>query len=264
MNIVLFTHDPVYAGAASRAGVHALVVDWEQRDKHRRQAGFDTEINQAGPDELRAVRRAAPEARIICRINNHPDTLADEATLAQELGADELLLPMVKTTGEIERALETLRPGVSLGILAETPDAISLGTQLAAYPLARVYVGLNDLHILRGQGHLFSPLTDGTLDRLRSDWTGHLSVAGVTLPDRGSPLPCRVLMGELARIGCDYLVGRRSFRRDIPPERIAEGLAAIHEEWSRLTARDARQIAEDRVLFLQSMNAMPTRNSACV
>lgn len=249
MELLLFTHDPDYAAAAATAGVDALVVDWEHRGKQSRQDGFDTEINFAGPDELAAIRRAAPGARVICRINNTPGR-REEARLAQELGADEILLPMVRNLDEVMETMDALLPGRSLGVMAETAAGLALAPELAGLPLARVYAGLNDLRIERGSGGLFDPLSDGTLDRFRSIWRGRFSAAGATLPEKGAPVPCRLLLGELVRLECDYLVSRRSFRRDIPKERLPEGVAAIRAAWTALRARSPERTAEDREAFL--------------
>jgi len=249
VNLQLFTHDPAYAAAATRAGVAGIIVDWEFRAKDRRQAGFDTEINEGVPETLAAIR-AATDAPVICRINNCPESRRHELLLACQLGANEVLLPMVRTLAEVQHCLAVLPPGRKLGILVETGESLALAAELSALPLSRVYVGLNDLLIQRGSGHLFSPLIDGTLDRFRAAYTGHFSVAGFTLPEKGHPIPCRLLMAELARIGCDYGVARRSFRRDIPLDQLPSGVAAIQSEWRALQLRDASIVESDHQAFV--------------
>lgn len=248
MNLVLFSHDPAYARAAVEAGVHAILVDWEFRSKERRQAGFDTEINQGTPTDLAAIR-AATRGRIICRINNDAATRRDELRLACELGADEVLLPMVHSLAEVYDCLDVLPADRQLSILAETEESLWMARDFSGMKLGRVYLGLNDLLIQRGRGHLFHPLIDGTMDRFRADYRGPLSVAGVTLPDNGHPIPCRLLMAELARLGCDYGVCRRSFRRDIPLEKLSTGVAAINAEWEVLQRRTELQRETDRQAF---------------
>ena len=95
MQILLFSHDPIYASAAVAAGVARVVVDWEWRGKAERQAGWNTQINGATVDDLRAMHATAGD-RVICRINNSPDRVAEcrlaidnghvVAVLAQEVG----------------------------------------------------------------------------------------------------------------------------------------------------------------------------------
>ncbi len=258
MNLVLFSQDPIYARAAVAAGVNAILVDWEFRAKKRRQAGFDTEINQGTPADLAAIR-AATTGRIICRINNDAATRRDELRLACELGADEVLLPMVQSMAEVYDCLEVLPPGRQLSLMAETVESLAMAKDLDGLKLGRVYLGLNDLMILRGRGHLFDPLLDGTMDVFRSAYSGPLSVAGVTLPDQGCPIPCQLLMAELARLGCDYGVCRRSFRRDIPLEKLPMGVAAINAEWETLRRRTDIERETDRQTF-QSLVGKITAN----
>jgi hypothetical protein len=257
VNLQLFTHDPAYAAAATRAGVAGIIVDWEFRAKERRQAGFDTEINEGTSETLAAIR-AATDAPVICRINNHPESRRHELLLACQLGADEVLLPMVRTLAEVQDCLAVLPPGRKLGILAETGESLALAAELSSLPLSRVYVGLNDLLIQRGSGHLFSPLIDGTLKRFRDAYTGHLSVGGVTLPEKGHPISSRLLMAELARIGCDYGVARRSFRRDIPLDQLPAGVAAIQAEWRALRLRPTSVVESDRQAFVTCIHSIIT------
>ncbi|MBC8041619.1 MAG: hypothetical protein H7Y06_13830 [Opitutaceae bacterium] len=264
MNIQLFSHDPDYAAAAIQAGVNGIVVDWEFHSKEQRQAGFDTEINE-GTSENLAIIRAATSAHVICRINNHPGTRRRELLLACELGADEVLLPMVRTAAEVIDCLDVLPSGRKLGILVETIDALALADRFSSLPLSRVYVGLNDLLIQRGSGHLFSPLIDGTLDRFRVTYSGPLSVAGVTLPEKGSPISSRLLLAELARLGCNYGVARRSFRRDISLDQLPAGVAAIQSEWQALRQRTVSQVKSDRRAFIIQVQSIiaQTRRPAC-
>ena len=106
-------------------------------------------MNNHTEEHLRAVR-ALTGARVLCRINAFGPGTAEEVEQAVEAGADELLLPMVRTPEEVERTLALVDGRAGLGILVETRDAIAAADELARLPLSRVYVGLNDLSIDRG------------------------------------------------------------------------------------------------------------------
>ncbi len=255
MKIFLFSHDTTYAAAAMEAGVDGIIVDWEFRDKDRRQAGYNTEINEGDCEHLRAMRTAT-NGHLICRINNTHDLRRSEALMAAELGANEILLPMVRHIEEVQECLDTVPETCRVSILAETVESLDMASALSRLPLARVYAGLNDLFIQRQSPHLFSPLTDGTLEKFRSQFPGSFSAAGVTLPECGSPVPCELIMGELARLGCDYTVARRSFRRDIPLTKLAGGVRAIRSKWNELLARSPSQIAADRQRFVRSIDQL--------
>ena len=147
--LFLFTRDPALAREATAAGVDGLVVDWERRGKRERQAGADTEIRADTPADLAAVREST-EAPIVCRVDGPGAGCERGIEKAIELGADEVLLPMVRAPDEVERALERVDGRCGLGILVETEEAVRSAATLGRFPLSRVYVGLNDLMIDRG------------------------------------------------------------------------------------------------------------------
>jgi citrate lyase beta subunit len=147
------------------AGASGIVVDWERRGKVRRQAGADTQINADTPDDLAAVRAAQP-GTVLCRVNRWSRWTPAEIDLAIGLGADEILLPMVRRPEEVDQALDVVDGRCGLGILVETTEAVRRVDELVQRPLRRVYVGLNDLMIDRGGGALFLALVDGTVDRV--------------------------------------------------------------------------------------------------
>lgn len=250
--LFLFTHEPDYGAAAIRAGVAGIVVDWEWRGKAARQRGVDTEVNRGTPQDLAAMRSAFA-GHLICRINNEPGMRLADLRLACALGANEVWLPMVRRVDEVEQCLDALGPGIALGVLAETREAMQMGRALSGLPLARVYIGLNDYRIDRGNAGLFDPLLDGTVDRFRDEFCGALGVAGVTDPERGRPLPQRLLLAEMARLRCGFGVGRRSFRADVPPAALAAAVERIGREYAALLARDAAGIQGDRSLLFQAL-----------
>jgi len=243
--LLLFHVEPRFVRDAMAAGVDAVVVDWEQAGKALRQSGFDTQVNRHTVEDLSRVRAATP-ARVICRVNNGP-TRNDEITLALDAGADEVLLPMVRSTGEVDDALTRVRERARLGILIETPEAVELASELARRPLARVYVGLNDLAICRGTRNIFVAVADGTVERVRGAVppTTPFGFAGLTLPDRGQPIPCRLLIGELARLGCDFSFLRRSFLADIAGRDLAVEVPRLRAALAGARTRATAQVEAD-------------------
>jgi hypothetical protein len=119
--------------------------------------------------------------------------------------------------------------------------------ELVMRPLSRVYVGLNDLRIDRGSDELFEPLVDGTVDQVRSHvGQSRFGVAGLTLPDRGSPVPSRLLAGELSRIGADFTFLRRSFLADTGGRQLTPAVSTIRTHLAELATRTATQELADR------------------
>jgi hypothetical protein len=214
MELFLFTVDPAFGRDVVAAGATGVVVDWERRGKARRQRGEGTQINADTPDDL-ARMRAATGGRLLCRVNAMGPWSRAEIDVAVARGADEILLPMVRTADQVDRALDLVDGRCGLGILIETQDAVERAAELARRPLARVYVGLNDLRIDRRSDNLFEPLTDGTVDAVRAAVPGRFGVGGLTLPGGGAPVPTALLGAELVRLGTDFTFLRRAFTADM-------------------------------------------------
>ena len=262
LDLLLFTVDPVRAAGAVRAGVAGVVVDWEARGKSRRQEGEGTEVNAHTPEDLARVRAAVPvgAGRVVVRLDGAGAHTRAQVDRALALGADELLLPMVRTPDDVDLALEAVAGRCGLGILVETQDAVDAVDALAQRPLARVYVGLNDLRIDRGRpvgaAHLFAPLVDGTVDAVRAAvGSTPFGVAGLTRTGGGAPVATRLLAGELARLDASFTFLRRSFCADVP-------LAAMCREVPRMLAgveqarrRSAAQVLADRAALVAAVGA---------
>lgn len=226
--LVLFSVDPELIRPAVDAGVRSVIVDWEFRDKETRQAGAGTEINRHGVRELVGVRAATP-ANVMVRINAFGQHTAGEIGRALDGGADELLLPMVRSLEEVESTLTIVGGRCALGILVETTSACDLAAGLGRLPLSRVYMGFNDLAIDRRSDSIFEPLVDGTLERVRPHFDVPFGFGGLTRPDRGEPIPCRLLISEMIRHDCAFSFLRRSFHRDV-------ALPEVHRQVARLLA----------------------------
>jgi hypothetical protein len=214
VDLFLFTVEPGWGADVVAAGATGIVVDWERRGKARRQLGEGTQINADTPEDL-ARMRAATAGRLLCRINGFGPWTAGEIDEAVARGADEILLPMVRSTEEVDRTLDAVAGRCGLGILIETQDAVDRAAALARRPLSRIYVGLNDLRIDRRSTELFRPLVDGTVDAVRAEVAQAFGVGGLTLPGGGFPVPSDLLAAELVRLGADFTFLRRSFTADI-------------------------------------------------
>lgn len=255
LELLLFTHDVGLATRAVAAGIDAIVIDWERNGKHARQRWADTEINDGTVDDLRRMR-AATRARIVCRINPLDDRTPREVDAAIEAGADELLLPMVRSGDDVERALEVVAGRVDLGVMVETLDAVSRARELAGQPVSRVYLGLNDLAIERGSPSIFTALVDGTVDDVRAAFDVPFGVAALTVPEGGEPLRCRLLIGELARLRCEFSILRRSFRRDIVGRQLDVELSRIRAAVSEAASRSLLEVGSARAELVQAVREL--------
>ena len=245
MDLYLFTTDVDYAREALAAGIDGLVVDWEHLGKHHRQAGADTEVNHDTVEDLVRLRRAI-EAPVLVRIHAAGEASAREVEEAIDGGATEILLPMVRSVDEVAHVLELIEGRCGLGILIETVDAVRLAAGLCELPLARVYVGLNDLSIDRGVANIFTSVADGTVETVRRGCARPFGFGGLTHPDEGSPIPARLLISEMVRLDCAFSFVRRSFRRDAQRYGVAEVVRALREEIDAARERPRAELLANR------------------
>jgi len=246
----VFTVDPFFAATAVGAGAAGVIVDWERRGKRERQARADTQVNDDTATDLARVR-AATSGTVLCRVNGWGAGSEAEIAQAVGLGADEVLLPMVRRPEEVDAALAALAAlggRCRLGILVETTEAVRRVDELVRRPVSRVYVGLNDLMIDRGGRTLFAALVDGTVDRVRAAVPPGVpfGVAGLTLPEAGRPVPCRLLAAELARLDASFTFLRRSFHADVAGRDLAVELPRVTGAVAEARVRPPRQQEADR------------------
>ena len=254
MDLFLFTVDPSFGSAVVAAGAAGVVVDWERRGKARRQAGEGTQINADTPADLSRMR-AAIDGRVLCRVNAWGPWTPAEIDVAVTRGADEVLLPMVRTPAEVDRALDAVDGRCGLGILVETQDAVARVRELARRPLSRVYLGLNDLRIDRRSDNLFAPLVDGTVDAVRAAVPGPFGVGGLTLPGRGAPVPGHLLAAELVRADADFTFLRRSFTADMSGRDPYVEVPRLISSLTALRAAPADLVAERRSALVDVVSA---------
>jgi hypothetical protein len=259
LDLLLFTTDVSLARSAISAGVAGIVVDWERSGKEERQVGFDTLVAQDSPEDLERIRRGV-SAPVICRLDPLGQWSAEQVELAVELGADELLLPMIRSPAEVERALNLVDDRCGVGFMLETIDALACADELASLPVSRVYVGLNDLAIERGSQSLFTALADGTVESVRESFSNiPFGFAGPGVPDSEAtanfPVPPALLLGELARLRADFTTLRRSFWRYVEGRDVAVALATMASAAQAAASRDAETVARDHTALVAAVEA---------
>ncbi len=252
--LLLFATEAQFIRRAVAAGVDGIIVDCEYIGKEARQAGADTEINHHTFADLRRVR-ACTSGPVLCRINRYGEITAGEVEQAIAAGADEILLPMVQTASEVERVLGQVRGRCGVGILVETLPALSIVEELGQLPLSRVYLGLNDLGIARKTPNIFTAVADGTLEYVRQHFRVPFGFGGVTLPERGYPIPCQLLMGELSRLGCSFTFLRRSFWADTRGRNLNVEVPRIRAALQAADQRPAPLVARDRIALYEAIAA---------
>lgn len=233
--------------ASLEGGAKGIVVDFETHGKADRQQGFDTQINDHDWHDLRDVKEDL-NAYVICRINGTNDNTEAEVMQALHLGADEILIPMIRKLSEVTTILHLVKEKAHVSVMIETLEAINITRQLDQLPLARVYVGLNDLRICRGSDSIFSAIEDGTVESIREmiKYTP-FGFGGLTTPGFGTPLPVEHFLHEMTRLDCQFTFLRRSFFQDTAKKNIQEELFKISEAIQLSMNRDEESIKQGKL-----------------
>ena len=249
LTTVLFETAPERVTRSLETGISDFLVDWEWRGKERRQNEFDTEINSQTVEELAALV-SIPGATAWCRINSFGPWTSEEVEIAITEGVSVLLLPMVRSVWEVEEFLRLVGGRCRAGILIETKEALHGAAEIAKCPLDVVFVGLNDLMISFGTPSIFTALASGILDTARKRLSVPLfGLGGVTVLDRGKPLPCAVFLQEMARLHCNMTFMRRSYKRDIVGRDAGREMRALKAYWRQLAKRTSSQVKADHRIF---------------
>lgn len=255
-SLYVFSVEPEVIQCVTAAGAAGVIVDCEYRGKEARQAGYDTQINRHCIEQVRRVREATNKT-VICRINGFGPTTVEEVEEAIDCGADEILLPMVRKIREVENTLKLVNGRCGVGIMVENMSAACIVDELAELPLSRAYIGLNDLSINRKSPNIFTALADGTAECIRNAFSIPVGFAALTLPDKGYPIPCRLLMGELARLHCDFSILRRAFFADTEGQDRGVALSRIQAAMQQAFARNAVETIQDREALQEAIAAWP-------
>lgn len=260
----LFSSDPRLLEELGRhpKAVGAVVVDWERRGKEERQAaamariGTDTQIGADSPEDLARVV-ATVDVPVICRINAVGPHTAEEVRQASDLGAHEVLVPMVRRVEEVEEVLRLAGGRVGVGVMVETTDAVRMAASIGKLPIERAYLGLMDLALDRNSPTIFAAVADGTVAAVRAEFDVPFGFGGLTVPGGGDPLPTLALIAEMDRLGCDFTFLRRSFIADIARAGgLHAGLRAIDEAVARASQRPAEVVEADHRELMEAIRGL--------
>lgn len=238
LDLFVFHRDTDLDSESLEGGAKGIVVDFETRGKVNRQQGFDTQINDHNWQDLHDIKQEL-QAYVICRIDGINDHTETEVLRAIELGADEILIPMVRKLNEVTTMLDLVKEKAQVSVMIETMEAVNITRQLDQLPLARAYVGLNDLRICRGSESIFSAIADGTVESIREmiKYTP-FGFGGLTIPGYGTPLPVEHFLHEMTRLDCQFTFLRRSFFQDTADKKIQDGLRNISSAIQSSMGRD--------------------------
>lgn len=256
IGLYLFCNTVEQVLLAEKAGVDGIMLDWESKGKDKRQLGYDTEINDLDYESLGAFRELTSKP-IMVRINGLCEDTAREVELALTGGATQILLPMAQSADEVEHFITLVNGRAEPCIMIETQSLVDDIERLSTLPWSSAFIGLNDLMISRAANSLWVPLLDGTVDQIYKALAGRqIGYGGITLIDKGHPLPFYMLLKEMARHGCSFSFLRRSFYRDIGDNDPKVECQKVRDHWQKYLQRTPEQQAHDHDSFQAHLGAL--------
>ena len=253
MILSLVTGDIRHARWAGDAGVERILVDLEGFTKRERQKDRRLFYSDHSLDDLRAIRAACPRASITVRVNSIHAGSAEEIGAVAIHGPDRIMLPWIRSAGEIDRFLELVPPGIEPILLLENHWSLRFLPELLRYfPIREVYIGLNDLSLDLGFRNFSRTLLHETFRtaarHLReSDLVWGFGGVG-DFRDRSLPIAAEDFFLYQVRLGSRSGWLSRSFRRLLDGGSVDDGaaftLARIREGVRRVASESAERKAE--------------------
>lgn len=224
---MLITNDTATARAAEAAGVDWIFVDLEQHGKDERQGHLDTVISRHTIQDVKNIRNAVSDSKLLVRINPPHDGTLEEVDAAISAGADILMLPFFQDRNQVAEFVGAVNNRAKTCLLLETPSAVSNLDQILEIPnIDYLHVGLNDLHLGLGQSFMFEPLASGLVDSICAK-ARHKGIdygfGGISRLSTGA-LAAEQILAEHYRLGSSMVLLSRGFNAGVDVDSIGQHL----------------------------------------
>lgn len=209
------TNSPEYAVACEKAGVNRIFIDMEHIGKEKRQGGLDTVQNHHTVEDVKNVRAAISNAKLLVRVNPIHEGSREEINAVINAGADFIMLPMWKSVEEVKTFYSIVNRRVKTILLLETDEArLCLDEVIKLKDVDEIYIGLNDLHLSQHKKFMFELYTDGTVDEIAQKLKNaniKFGIGGVGKVNCDNLLPAENILCEHYRLGSSMSILARAF-----------------------------------------------------
>lgn len=209
------TNNPDVALACERAGVDRIFIDMEYIGKDKRQGGLDTVKNHHTVEDVKNIRAVITTAKILVRVNPIHEGSQEEINAVINAGADFIMLPMWKTTQEVNTFVSIVKGRAKTMLLLETDEARScLDEVLKTDGIDEIHIGLNDLHLSQHKKFMFELYVDGTVDEIVTKLKAKnikFGIGGVGKVNCDNLLPAEHILCEHYRLGSSMAILARVF-----------------------------------------------------
>ncbi|HRW21446.1 MAG TPA: aldolase/citrate lyase family protein [Bacteroidales bacterium] len=214
LTLMYITNKPKVAKLAERAGVDRLWVDLEYIGKEARQAGLNSVKSNHTLHDVEVIKNSICNSELLVRVNPIHEGSHAEIIGVIERGADVIMLPMFRTSNEVNKFIDIVNGKAKILLLLETIDAEkNIDKILNIDGIDEIHIGLNDLHLEYKKTFMFELLIDGTVERLchKIREKGYrFGIGGIARVGYGD-VPAELILTEHYRLGSQMAILSRSF-----------------------------------------------------
>lgn len=214
LKLMYITNKPQVALIAQKYGVDRVWVDLETLGKEERQKNLDCVKSHHTVSDVEKLSKILTTSELMVRVNPWNENSYEEIEQVINAGAQIIMLPMWKTTKEVELFLDAVGGRCKTSLLLETKEGEEIIDQVLAGKLPdEMHIGLNDLHLSKGMTFMFELLANGTVEKLCKK----IKAAGIPYGFGGiakigqGDLPAEKVITEHYRLGSTRAILSRSF-----------------------------------------------------
>jgi len=214
LTLMYITNNPVVAQIAQKYGVERIWIDLETLGKEERQKGLNTVKSKHCINDIRVIKPLLTTSEMLVRVNPWNDNSKDEINEVIAAGADIIMLPMWKSTNDVQNFIDAVAGRVKTTLLLETKEGVEcLDEILTIKGIDEMHIGLNDLHLAYGMTFMFELLADGTVEKICKKISASglpYGFGGIARVGEGT-LPAERIVMEHYRLGSTRAILSRSF-----------------------------------------------------
>lgn len=271
LTLMYITNNPITAKIAQKAGVDRIWIDMEYIGKDKRQGGMDTVKNHHTVDDIKMLRPIVNNAELMVRVNPLHEATADYCSSEDEIDqaikarADIIMLPMFRTTAEVEQFIKYVNGRAKVQLLVETAEAAANIDSILKIPgIDEIHIGLNDLHLAYHMDFMFELLCGDIIKDLCQkikDKGIKYGFGGIARVGHGM-LPAEYIIAEHYHLGSSAAILSRGFcdANIVKDPREIENIFIEGVKSIRLKEEEVKQYSEEQ--YQQNLNII--RDKVCL
>ena len=214
ITLMYITNDIDVAQIAEKNGVERIWIDLETLGKEERQKNMDCVKSHHTINDIKIMSKVLTSSELMVRVNPWNSNSKKEIEDVISAGAQRIMLPMWKTSKEVDEFLRFVNQRTATTLLLETKEAVECIDNVLCNPLLdEIHIGLNDLHLSYNMKFMFELLTNGVVEDLcrKMDSAGvKYGFGGIAQIGTGT-LPAEKILIEHYRLKSTRVILSRGF-----------------------------------------------------